>query len=59
MAWGAKNNIYRMGAAEILRHLCNYYTNDDNYLESLKEALLQAVPKANVLVSSFIYMIYS
>lgn len=45
VAVGAKNNTYRMRAAEILEHLCSNYTNDDNYLKSLKEAVLQAVPK--------------
>jgi hypothetical protein len=42
---GAKNNTYRMRAGEILENICSNYTNDDEYLKSLKQTLLDAVPK--------------
>ncbi|CAN6361235.1 unnamed protein product [Urochloa humidicola] len=42
---GAKNNTHRMRAAEILELLCDNYTDDDNYLKSLKEAVLNAMPE--------------
>nr|XP_034588090.1 uncharacterized protein LOC117850373 isoform X2 [Setaria viridis] len=41
----AKSNTYRMRAAEFLERLCSDYTNDDYDLESLQEAILNAMPK--------------
>ncbi|KAJ1265981.1 hypothetical protein BS78_08G115800 [Paspalum vaginatum] len=41
----AENNAYRLLAAQILEHLCLHYTEDDEYLERLKESMAKVMPE--------------
>jgi hypothetical protein len=47
-----ENDTCRQAAAEILKHLCTHYTNDDEYLRKLKKSILKVVNHCQTVVIS-------
>ncbi|KAF0889292.1 hypothetical protein E2562_022842 [Oryza meyeriana var. granulata] len=41
----AKSSVSRIHAADILKHLCSHYTNDDELLNYLKKAMIDSIKK--------------